>query len=136
MAKGNRQVKYSDDRLAEALDAAQGSVKDACETLNMNRRAMQYRIYGNKQRDTPGSDMLREIVETWKEIKVKDLEESVINRAFESDTLAIFTLKAQAGWKDGREITLSGPNGGAIPIAVVQQSVWEKVNGPSGGSSK
>ena len=44
MAKGNRQVKYSDDKLAEALDAAQGSVKYACETLNMGRRAMQYRI--------------------------------------------------------------------------------------------
>ena len=127
MAKGNRQVKYSDDRLAEALDAAQGSVKDACETLNINRRAMLYRIYGNKQRDTPGSDMLREIVETWKEIKVKDLEESVIQRAFLSDTLAIFTLKAQAGWKDGREITLSGPNGGAIPIAVVQADDWNAI---------
>ncbi len=127
MAKGNRQVKYSDDRLAEALDAAQGSVKDACETLNMGRRAMQYRIYGNKKTDKPGSDMLLEIVETWKEINIKDLEESVIQRAFQSDTLAIFTLKAQAGWKDGREITLSGPNGGAIPIAVIQKDDWNAI---------
>jgi hypothetical protein len=126
----------SDAEIADALELAEGSVDRAAEYLPINKRALYYRINGNPTNDSPANPELQELVRVWREIKIARLEDSVFERAMTSDTLAIFTLKAQAGWKDGRELTIQGPNGGAIPIAVVQESVWEKVNGPSGGSSK
>lgn len=117
----------SDADIAEALERAEGSVDRAAEYLPINVRAIYYRINGNPTNDSPANPELQEIVRAWKEIKIARLEDSVFDRAMESDVLAIFTLKAQAGWKDGRELTIQGPNGGAIPIAVVQNDDWNAI---------
>ena len=117
----------SDADIAEALEKAEGSIDRAAEYLPINVRAIYYRINGNPTNDSPANPELQEIVRAWKEIKIARLEDSVFDRAMESDVLAIFTLKAQAGWKDGRELTIQGPNGGAIPIAVVQNDDWNAI---------
>lgn len=70
--------------------------------------------------------------------KRKDfVEDRMLKRIMEgSDTMIIWFSKTQMkdrGFVERQELT--GPEGGVIPIAIVQQSVWEKVNGASGGNS-
>ena len=127
--KPGRPRKVTDQQIADALDECRGSIIQAAELLDIKQRALYYRINGNPQTvgDTPPNETLQEIVSTWKKIKIAALEDSVFERAMESDTLAIFTLKAQAGWKDGREVTIQGPGGGAVPIAVVQADDWNAI---------
>lgn len=125
---GKYKVTVTDDMIADALEKAEGRIYKASEFVDLSPRQLFYRVNGCPHRDTmlPNED-LQEIIRAWKEIKLSRLEDSVLDRAMESDTLAIFTLKAQRGWKDGRELTVSGPNGGAIPIAVVQNDDWNAI---------
>lgn len=128
MAQGNHQKKHSDAKIEAAIDEFEGDLDKVAESLRYTKRALHYRIYGNKNRkNMKPNQRLQDALETWREIKVKRLETSVLERALTSDTLAIFTLKAQAGWKDGRELTLQGPNGGAVPIAIISEADWNAI---------
>jgi len=71
----------------------------------------------------------REAYEIGKAETIAKVAGSLVRKALSGDTSsAIFYLKTQAGWKENSAIEHSGPDGGPVPVTVIERRIVDPAN--------